>query len=86
MQDACGLKEGGGSRGKTCIVQDAVHLSVMAIETKNLRLRVTRRDEPDLDKLIEWVLNIAEVRHRAWLHAEPDPYGLPLPDDLSSAP
>ena len=58
----------------------------MAIETRNLRLRGTRRDELDLGKLIEWVLNIAEARHRAWLNGEPDPYGLPPPDDLSSAP
>jgi len=64
-----------------------VHLFVMAIETRNLRLRVTRRDEPDLGKLIEWVLNIAEVRHRAWLDGDPDPYGLPPPDGLlPSAP
>ncbi len=58
----------------------------MAIETRNLWLRVTRREETDLGKLIEWVLNIAEVRHRAWLNGEPDPYGLPPPDDLPSAP
>lgn len=64
-----------------------MHLFVMAIETRNLRLRVTRRDEPDLGKLIEWVLNIAEVRHRAWLDGDPDPYGLPPPDGLlPSAP
>lgn len=58
----------------------------MAIETRNLRLRVTRREEPDLGKLIEWVLNIAEARHHAWLNGEPDPYGLPPPDGLPSAP
>ena len=67
-------------------MQPGVHLSVMAIETRNLWLRVTRREETDLGKLIEWVLNIAEVRHRAWLNGEPDPYGLPPPDDLPSAP
>lgn len=39
-----------------------VHLSVMAIETRNLRLRVTWREEPDLGKLIEWVLVGAEHR------------------------
>ena len=44
-----------------------------------------RRDEPDLGKLIEWVLSIAEARHRAWANGEPDPYGLPPPDDLASA-
>lgn len=58
----------------------------MRSEERNLRLRVTRREEPDLRKLIEWVLNIAEARHRAWLNGEPDPYGLPPPDDLPSAP
>ena len=67
-------------------MQPGVHLSVMAIETRNLWLRVTRREETDLGKLIEWVLNIAEVRHRAWLNGEPDPYGLPPPKDLPSAP
>ena len=51
----------------------------MRSDDRNLRLRVTRREEPDLGKLIEWVLNIAEARHRAWLDGEPDPYGLPLP-------
>lgn len=74
LQEACGLKGGGCLRGKACSVQDAVHLPVMAIETRNLRLRVTQRDEPDLDKLIEWVLNIAEARHSCWLSGEPDPY------------
>ena len=63
-----------------------VHLFVMASETRNLPLRVTRRDEPDLGKLIEWVLNIAEARHRAWVAGEPDPYGLQLPDELAEAP
>ena len=41
-----------------------------------------RRDEPDLGKLIEWVLNIAETRHRAWLNGELDPYGFPIPESL----
>lgn len=54
----------------------------MGSESRNLRLRATRSDEPDSDKLIEWVLNIAETRHRAWIDSEPDPYGLPPPDDL----
>ena len=58
----------------------------MADETRNLRLRVTRRDEPDLSKLIEWVLGIAEARHRAWAAGEPDPYGLRLPDNLAEPP
>lgn len=58
----------------------------MASEAENLRLRVTRRDEPDLRKLIEWVLGIAEARHRAWAVGEPDPYSLPLPADLAESP
>ena len=28
---------------------------------------------------------IAEARHRAWVNGEPDPYGLPPPEDLASA-
>lgn len=63
-----------------------VHLSFMAGETANLRLRVTRRDEPDLGKLIEWVLGIADARHRAWVAGDPDPYGLPPPDELAGTP
>lgn len=63
-------------------VGDGVHLSDMGAPEQHLRLRVTRRDEPDLDRLMEWVLNIAEARHRAYLNGEPDPYGLPPPDDL----
>ncbi|WP_454172947.1 hypothetical protein [Microbacterium maritypicum] len=46
---------------------------------------MTRQDEPDLAKLIEWVLGIAEARHRAWVNGDPDPYGLPPPDDLTPA-
>ncbi len=63
-----------------------VHLFVMASETRNLPLRVTRRDEPDLGKLIEWVLGIADARHRAWADGEPDPYSLPPPDSLAESP
>ena len=44
---------------------------------------MTRRDTPDLGKLIEWVLNIAETRHRAWVNGEPDPYGLPVPESIA---
>ena len=54
----------------------------MRTEDRCLRLRVTRRDEPDRGKLIEWVLGIAEARHRAWLSGEPDPYGLPVPESV----
>ncbi len=49
-------------------------------DARNLRLRVTRREEPDVDRLVDWVLNIAEARHRANLNGDPDPYGLPPPD------
>lgn len=52
---------------------------------RDLRLRVTRREHPDLGKLIDWVLNIAETRHQAWQRGKPDPYGLPLPDELEAA-
>jgi len=56
----------------------------MGDETRNLRLVTTRRDQPDATKLVEWILDIAEARHRAWVNGQPDPYGLPLPDDLPS--
>lgn len=49
-------------------------------DARNLRLRVTRRDEPDVDRLVEWVLNIAEARHVAYLNGDPDPNGFALPD------
>lgn len=48
-----------------------------------LRLRVTRREEPDVDRLVELLLNIAEERHRAYLAGDPDPYGLPVPGTIS---
>lgn len=54
----------------------------MRTEDRHLRLRVTRQHEPDRRKLIEWVLNIAETRHRAWLNGEPDPYRLPVPESV----
>lgn len=54
----------------------------MNSDARNLRLRVTRRDEPDLARLVAWVLGIAEARHRAWINGEPDPYGLALPDGI----
>jgi len=85
MQDACDLKVVQGGRVKVCVVRRPVHLSGMRGDDQNLRLRVTRRDEPDLSKLIEWVLDVAEARHRAWVEGDPDPYGLPPPDGLASA-
>lgn len=54
----------------------------MNSDARNLRLRVTRRDEPDLARLIEWVLGITKTRHHAWANGEPDPYGLALPDGI----
>ena len=54
----------------------------MRTEDRRARLRATRRDEPDRDKLIEWVLSIADARHRAWVNGEPDPYGLPPPEGI----
>lgn len=74
-----------GGRAKVCIVWRPVHLPGMRGDERNLRLRVTRREEPDLGTLIEWVLGIAEARHRAWVNGEPDPYGFPPPEDLASA-
>lgn len=74
-----------GGRAKVCIARGPVHLSGMRGDERYLRLRVTRRDEPDLGKLIQWVLGIAEARHRAWVNGDPDPYGLPPPDALASA-
>ncbi|HZW45834.1 MAG TPA: hypothetical protein VFF32_15890 [Dermatophilaceae bacterium] len=52
----------------------------MRSDARNLGLRVTRRKEPDVDRLVELVLDIAETRHRAYVNGEPDPYGLPLPE------
>ncbi len=52
---------------------------------RDLRLRVMRHERPDLGKLIEWVLNIAETRHQAWLRGDPDPYCLPPPEGLALA-
>ena len=60
------------------------HLLGMKTPEKRLRLRVTRRDEPDVDRLVELVLNIAEARYQADVNGEPDPYGLP-PSDQATA-
>ena len=48
-----------------------------------LRLRTIRRAEPDMSKLVEWVLNITQARWDAYRAGEPDPYGLPMPANLS---
>lgn len=49
-----------------------------------LRLRVTRRAEPDVRRLVEWVLNMTQARYDAHRAGEPDPYDLPAPDELTS--
>ncbi len=49
-----------------------------------LRLRVTRRSEPDVRKLVEWVLNMTQARYDAHRAGEPDPYDLPAPDELAA--
>lgn len=48
-----------------------------------LRLRAVRRAEPDMRKLVEWVLNITQARHDAHRDGRLDPYGLPAPENLS---
>ncbi len=48
-----------------------------------LRLRTIRRAEPDVEKLVEWVLNITQTRYDAYRDGQPDPYGLPAPENLS---
>ncbi|SHI49436.1 hypothetical protein SAMN02745244_00471 [Tessaracoccus bendigoensis DSM 12906] len=48
-----------------------------------LRLRTIRRAEPDVGKLVEWVLNITQTRYDAYRDGQPDPYGLPSPENLS---
>ena len=54
----------------------------MNSDARNLRLRVTRRDEPDTRRLVAWVLGIADARHSAWVNGEPDPYRLPVPESV----
>lgn len=49
-----------------------------------LRLRVTRRAEPDVRRLVEWVLNMTQARYDAHRAGEPDPYNLPPPDELTN--
>ena len=48
-----------------------------------LRLRAIRRAEPDVAKLVQWVLNITQTRYDAYRNNQPDPYGLPIPGNLS---
>lgn len=49
-----------------------------------LRLQAVRRAEPDVRKLVEWVLNITQARYDAHLAGKPDPYDLPPPDELAA--
>jgi hypothetical protein len=49
-----------------------------------LRLRDVRRAEPDVLKLVEWVLNITQARYDAYRAGQPDPYGLAPPDELAT--
>ncbi len=48
-----------------------------------LRLRTIRRTEPDVAKLVELVLNITQTRYDAYRNGQPDPYDLPVPENLS---
>ena len=54
----------------------------MGSDPGRLRLRVTRRVEPDVRKLVEWVLNITQARYDAHRAGVPDPYDLSAPDGL----
>lgn len=59
------------------------HSSGSGRDPRQLRLRTIRRTEPDVGKLVEWVLNITQARYDAHRCGEPDPYGLPVPENLS---
>ena len=48
-----------------------------------LRLRAIRRAEPDVGKLVQWVLSITQTRYDAYRDGQPDPYGLPAPANLN---
>ena len=58
-------------------------LSTRAGNDPALRLRAIRRAEPDVGKLVQWVLNITQTRYDAYCNGDPDPYGLPVPANLS---
>ena len=58
-------------------------LSDSGSDPGQLRLRTIRRAEPDITKLVEWVLNITQARWDAYRAGDPDPYGLPTPANLS---
>ncbi len=71
-RDARRAARGSGARGKG-----------NGNDQPQLRLRAVRRAEPDMRKLVEWVLNITQARHDAHRDGRPDPYGLPAPENLS---
>lgn len=48
-----------------------------------MRVRVSRRAEPEVSRLVEWVLNITQARYDAHGDGEPDPYDLLIPESLS---
>ena len=77
-----GVVPGAVIRRGALVLGGAAHLPGMNSDLRNLRLRATRRDEPDLARLVTWVLGTAEARHRAWVNGESDPYGLGLPDGI----
>ncbi len=37
-------------------------------------------------RLVEWVLNMTQARYDAHRAGEPDPYDLPLPEELTGCP
>lgn len=45
-------------------------------------MKLVKLDRPDFEKLTEWVLDVAQSRHQAWLDHEKDPLGLPPPVEL----
>ncbi|MDR0783057.1 MAG: hypothetical protein LBE83_04770 [Propionibacteriaceae bacterium] len=44
------------------------------------RLHAELLVEPDIDKLVQWILDVAATRHAAWRLGEPDPFGLAVPE------
>jgi len=45
---------------------------------------MTRRDDPDVARLVELILNITEARYQAHVDGDPDPYGLSPPDQFTA--
>lgn len=71
-----------GRRSHTAQGRGAL-LSGSGSDPGQLRLRTIRRAEPDMGKLVEWVLNITQARWDAYRAGEPDPYSLRAPANLS---